>query len=667
MDNLLKHKDYIFELKQNISNKDPSLFLHTVLNKTNYLLDNNTVSIVMSASNRSKQTYFTLSTIEKSSYKNIQVIIVDDSDVDPLKIDVLCNYPFYIDLIQIKRENKKWHNPLISYNIGFQFVEGSRVIIQNAEVCHVGDNISFVNTNLEDNIYYVFDVKASLNFLTNEGIYKSDLSSVEIFNSYEFFGIWYQGYENLRNYHFLTAMTRTTFDIINGFSYDYTMGSCFDDDDFVLKIISKNISFKNLFHTNYNLGGIHLYHKIATDSWDRNVASNMTLFLTKKKIYEEKGIYYDITENKEDFKNKYNVINSKNKVVVTITGIRPDFIRMSSIFKELDDNFKHILIHTGQHYDEMLSNTFFKELSIREPDYLLNAGADSNNHFDQLSYLCIAIPKIFEEYNIKPDLIIFLGDSNSVGISFSLKKAGYKIAHIEAGMRSYDRRMLEEINRTVCDHCSDLLFVYHDDYKKNLELENIKQNVFVVGNTIVEPFNKIKDNIICEEKKRNVILIDIHRPENFNSLERLQSIIHFANMCNLKYNIPVKLIYFKRLQEIINKNSLRLGNIEIVPLMSYKDYLTTVYNCLFIISDSGTGQEEPALLNTPVIVPRDYTERPQSYANNCSKQLSISARNDDEIFEWIEGIQSGCIKMNISWLGDGNVSKEIVKEIVNFL
>ena len=146
------------------------------------------------------------------------------------------------------------------------------------------------------------------------------------------------------------------------------------------------------------------------------------------------------------------------KTVVTITGIRPDFIRMSFVFKELDKYFRHILIHTGQHFDNKLSDVFFKELCIREPDYILDTGKVCSNHYEQLSYLSREIPNLFKEKNIVPDLILFLGDSNSAGVSFPLKKEGYKIAHIEAGMRSYDRRMLEEINRTVCDHCSDFLF-----------------------------------------------------------------------------------------------------------------------------------------------------------------------------------------------------------------
>jgi UDP-N-acetylglucosamine 2-epimerase (non-hydrolysing) len=351
------------------------------------------------------------------------------------------------------------------------------------------------------------------------------------------------------------------------------------------------------------------------------------------------------------------------KTVVSITGIRPDFIRMSFVFKELDKEFNHILIHTGQHYDSLLSEVFFKEFNIRSPNYILDTGKKTSNHFEQLAYLSVEIPKLFDKHNISPDLIIFLGDSNSVAVSFPLKKAGYKICHIEAGMRSYDKRMLEEINRTVCDHCSDLLFIYHEDYKDHLKKENIDKNVYVVGNTIVEPFSMFRDVILSKEKQNTMILLDIHRPENFKYTNRLQNIFKFANLCADRWNIPVKMLYFKRLIDEINKHNLELGKIEVIPLLPYNEYLETVYNCPFIISDSGTGQEEPALLNTPVIVPRDFTERPQSYLHNCSFQLNAECLNTEEVFEWLD--QKNTIIT--TWLGDGKTSISIRENIKKFL
>lgn len=354
------------------------------------------------------------------------------------------------------------------------------------------------------------------------------------------------------------------------------------------------------------------------------------------------------------------------KTIVSITGIRPDFIRMSQIFKEFDNNFNHILIHTGQHYDKKLSEVFFEQLGIRRPDYILNTGRESSNHFEQLSYLTKEIPKLFKDNNINPDLIVFLGDSNSAGIAFPLKKEGYTIAHIEAGMRSYDKRMLEEINRTVCDHCSDILFVYHNDYKEHVSKENLNKNVFVVGNTIVEPLKLFSEKIMNVPKRKDIILLDIHRPENFKYPNRLKNILRLANDCIDKYKVPVKLLYFKRLQDVIDANKIELGKIEISPLLPYIEYLDTVYHSKFIISDSGTGQEEPALLNTAVIVPRDYTERPQSYQYNCSVCYRADDDNSDEVYMWLDDIETGKRQIDASWLGDGTTSKQIIKHLKEY-
>lgn len=352
---------------------------------------------------------------------------------------------------------------------------------------------------------------------------------------------------------------------------------------------------------------------------------------------------------------------------MTVSGIRPDFIRMSEIFKKLDNDetMNHILVHTGQHYDDLLSGVFFKELNIRKPDYTLNTGKQGGTHYNQLGYLSVAIMELIKKEKLKPDIILFLGDSNTVCAALPLRKEGYTIGHIEAGMRSFDKRMLEEINRTVCDHCSHIHFVYHNEYKRFLENENIKDNVHVVGNTIVEVCKPFIPN---EEKRNNMILLDIHRPENFKYKHRMKNIIQYANLCNEKYGIPVKMLNFGRTTKYMEEYEIDLGKVELVDLMAYKEYLTTIYHCPFIISDSGTAQEEPAIFDTPVIVPRDFTERPQSVEANCSYMLDV---NDDSKFEeswdWLSKIEHKELTMDVTWLGDGNTSDLIIKKLKDFL
>jgi UDP-N-acetylglucosamine 2-epimerase (non-hydrolysing) len=344
------------------------------------------------------------------------------------------------------------------------------------------------------------------------------------------------------------------------------------------------------------------------------------------------------------------------KTVVTVTGIRPDFIRMSEIFKKLDDNFNHILIHSGQHFDRLLSDVFFDELNIRKPNYNLGVGGIEKEHFHQSSELSVKLIELLRNDNIQPDIILFLGDSNSVTVSVPLKKEGYFIGHIEAGMRSYDRRMLEEINRVVCDHCSDLLFVYHENYKNKAIKEGIPEDtIYVVGNTIVEVVKKLKFN---ERSKRDRILLDIHRPENFNYKERLKTIVELGNRLSESHGIPIKMLSFKRTMDKLKEFEIDLGIIEIVDLMSFKKYTKEVYHSKFIISDSGTAQEEPALLGTPVIVPRDYTERPESVENNCSVMFDVENNRWDVVEAWL---YLNCYKSDTKWLGEGKTSNKVIE------
>tara|TARA_B100001939_G_C16942763_1_gene618971 strand:- start:1828 stop:2769 length:942 start_codon:yes stop_codon:yes gene_type:complete len=305
---------------------------------------------------------------------------------------------------------------------------------------------------------------------------------------------------------------------------------------------------------------------------------------------------------------------------------------------------------------------FFEELEIREPDYNLDIGGQGKEHFHQNADLTVKLIELIRSQSLDPDWIFFLGDSNSVLVAPSLAKEGYKVAHIEAGMRSRDKRMLEEINRIVCDHTSSALFTYHEDYSQNLLDENISQDIiFNVGNTIVEVVNKHSKDLMKEDKSNNQILLDIHRPENFKDPSRLQAIFNRAKELSDTFKVPCLSLRFPRTYGYIDKFNIQTKGIEAVELMSYKRYLSEVYNSLFIISDSGTAQEEPAVLKTPVLVPRDFTERPQSYLASCSKRMSLGS--DYSVEDIIEFVERSRIEMSHEWLGDGKSASKILSTI----
>ena len=357
--------------------------------------------------------------------------------------------------------------------------------------------------------------------------------------------------------------------------------------------------------------------------------------------------------------------------VITVVGIRPDFIRMSEVFKRLDEDpdVSHLLVHTGQHYDKLMSGVFFDEMNIREPDHNLCCGG-FGDHIEQGALRDKSLFKLIESLGLdkRDTIFLFLGDSNSVLSAIPLRKDGWKVGHIEAGQRSGDMTMLEECNRICCDVVSNVAFCYHDDFIKNLRKENYRGTALNVGNTIVEPtkkYGKFRD-----KKKEDYILLDIHRPENFNNENRLRNTLAFAELCSKWYDLPILMLSFGRTMGKITENEITLGkSIEVIPLVGYRKFLELQYHAKFMISDSGTAQEEPALLDTPVLVPRNYTERPQSVINKCSTHISVDTRTNTYFMSNapIEMLLNRFENKCTNWLGSGNTSYEILYELKRFM
>ena len=348
--------------------------------------------------------------------------------------------------------------------------------------------------------------------------------------------------------------------------------------------------------------------------------------------------------------------------IVTVTGIRPDFIRMSKVFEKLDENFEHIMVHTGQHYDDELSKIFFDELKIRKPDFVLDAGKSSHNHYEQLSYLSKEVIYLLKKKNIEPAIILFLGDSHSALASAPLFKEGYRIGHIEGGMRSYDRRMPEEVNRVICDYVSDFVFVYTPLYKERLIKENKNpESIFVVGNTIVEV---VKDYLPTGAKKKDYIVADIHRSENLKDAKQFNHILSYLNSLGEKLKLPIKLVRFRRAVNLIEEFHLldNKPSIELVGPYGFLKYLDFQYNAYGVVSDSGTSQEECPLLKVPVAVPRNFTERPESAEFGNSILVGETKPVEQMVNETIKFFENYSIdEEKIKWLGDGTTSQKIIQ------
>jgi len=296
-------------LKKMVKEKDPKHFSHTSIE--NHPITPETISIVMTSHNRSKQVYYTLTTISRSIHKSIQVIIVDDSDIDPIDVEILKTYLFYIDFIQIDRSNKNWENPCINYNIGFEFIKGNVLIIQNGEVCHVGDVLHKLNEKgIEDNQYYVFDVAATRNFDVNEKLYEIDDLSTNIYTQ-PWWQAWYQHHTHgNRSLHFLVALTTETFKRVKGFSYDYAFLSWYDDDDFLFKIGTLGIQIVLIPNETEKVGGIHLFHVVASNT-SAVVPHAYQLFQKKIHYHRIHHLYLEISEGKnlEDLTHRFECLN----------------------------------------------------------------------------------------------------------------------------------------------------------------------------------------------------------------------------------------------------------------------------------------------------------------------------------------------------------------------
>ena len=308
------------------------------------------------------------------------------------------------------------------------------------------------------------------------------------------------------------------------------------------------------------------------------------------------------------------------KKILTIVGARPQFIKCAPVSLQLRKYFEEVLVHTGQHYDNNMSRVFFEELGIQKPDYNLDVG--SGSHSVQTANIMLGLEKVIKK--VEPDLIIVYGDTNST-LAGSLVGGKLKIpiAHIESGLRSFNKNMPEELNRIVTDHYSKILFCPSRIAVNNLKREGIKKNVFLVGDVMKDALRrnikKINSELILGKvnikPKEKYYFLTMHRQENTDNLERLSDILNMIGLAGLKIIFPVH----PRTRKAINQNSIRIPkNICIIKPVNYIESLALQKNSQIVITDSGGIQKEAYFLRIPCITIRDETEWTETVREGCN-------------------------------------------------
>lgn len=303
-------------------------------------------------------------------------------------------------------------------------------------------------------------------------------------------------------------------------------------------------------------------------------------------------------------------------MIISVVGARPNFMKMAPIIKEINKRgIINILVHTGQHYDNNMSNVFFKELEIPIPDEFLKVG--SGTHAETTAKILISFESICIKY--RPNLIIVAGDVDStLACALAAKKLNIAIAHIESGLRSFDQRMPEEVNRILIDRISDLLFITEESGIQNCINEGLSDDkLFFVGNTMIDSLKSFLSISVKNKpwekfnlSQNNYILVTIHRPSNVDSLNRLSSIIKLLESLSklTKIIFPVH----PRTNSRINRFRKKVNSIDLIITepMAYFEFLGLMANAKLVITDSGGIQEETTFLGVPCLTIRENTERP---------------------------------------------------------
>jgi len=304
--------------------------------------------------------------------------------------------------------------------------------------------------------------------------------------------------------------------------------------------------------------------------------------------------------------------------IMTIFGTRPEIIRLSLVMRWLDKLCDHITVHTGQNYNESLSDIFMRDLQVRTPD--VHLGIRSSSFGEQIGLLLSRIDAVLAEH--QPDRVLILGDTNSALSAIVAARRGLPVFHMEAGNRCYDDRVPEEINRRIVDHSSTVLMPYTQRSKDNLVREGIeRERIFVTGNPIYEVLQAFTPQIEAslalaqhEVIPGEYFLVTLHRSENVDEPKRLHSLLTGLSVVADTYNTPMLVSVHPRTANKLDAYHLfpDSQHVRLLKPLGFFDFVKLEQNARLVLSDSGTVQEECAIFGVPNVTIRDVTERPET-------------------------------------------------------
>lgn len=359
--------------------------------------------------------------------------------------------------------------------------------------------------------------------------------------------------------------------------------------------------------------------------------------------------------------------------ILTVVGTRPEIIKLSRIINKLDKYFNHILVHTGQNYDYELNKIFFEQLNVREPNYYLNSAKKTAS--STIGEIIKNIePILLAE---KPSAFLILGDTNSCLSAIVAKKIKIPIFHMEAGNRSFDERVPEEINRRIVDHISDINMPYSDISRAYLIKEGISpERIIKTGSPIFEVINFYKKKIIKSNilkklklKKKKYFIFSMHREENVDEINKLKNIKNVFNELIKKYNFEIIISTHPRAKKIFDKLNIKNKKIRFLKPFGFFDYVKLQTEAKCVLSDSGTITEESSILNFPALNLREAHERPEGMEEASVMMVGMNEKLILHSLEILENQSRGSKRVlnEVEAYNVSNVSEKIIRIITSHI